>query len=134
MLSVEDRMNIYELIALHGHLIDDGRLDELEQVFAADAEFDLNAFGLGVHHGLETIREAARALGDKNPVGHHVTNVVITSVEDNQTVHAQSKGIGIYVNGTADSAVYKDVIKKRNGKWSIVARKISVRRKPLSGE
>jgi hypothetical protein len=34
MLSLEDRMAIMELIALHGHLVDDGRLDELSRVFA----------------------------------------------------------------------------------------------------
>jgi hypothetical protein len=130
MLSVEDRMSIYELIALHGHLTDNGQLDELEQVFAVDAEFDLNAFGMGVHQGLETVREAARALGDKNPVGHHVTNIVVTPV-DEHTAHARSKGIGIYANDTCDSAVYEDVIEKQDGRWRIVSRKILVRRTPL---
>lgn len=134
MISAEDRLHIYELISLHGHLVDDGRLEELNQVFAEDATFDLTAFGMGVHHGLETVRDASLALGDKNPVGHHVTNIIITMIEDDGTVHARSKGIGIYASGTADSAVYTDVIKRRGDVWRIVSRKISVRRKPLTGE
>jgi len=86
MLSPEDRIAITELIALHGHLIDDGRLDQLNRVFAEDVTHDLTAFGLGVHQGLGSVREAAEALGDANPVGHHVTNIVIDEVKDDHTV------------------------------------------------
>lgn len=133
MISADDRLNIYELISLHGHLVDAGRLNELDQVFAADVEHDLSAFGLGVHHGLETIREAALALGDKNPLGHHVTNIVITKVENDNTVYTQSKGLGVNVDGTTGSVVYTDVIKRRDGKWRVVSRKIFVRNTPLQG-
>jgi 3-phenylpropionate/cinnamic acid dioxygenase small subunit len=131
MISVEDRLQIYELISLHGHLVDSGQLDNLNQVFAEDAAFDLTAFDMGIHHGLTTVRDASLALGDKNPVGHHVTNIVITEVEQDDTVHVRSKGIGIYTNATPDSAVYTDVIKRHGNGWRIVARKIAVRRKPL---
>lgn len=133
MIALEDRFIIYELISLHGHLVDDGRLDELDQVFAVDATFDLTAFDLGMHRGLDTIREAALALGDKNPVGHHVTNIVMTSVDD-RVVHARSKGLGVNLDGTTGSAVYIDIIKKQNSEWRIISRKISVRHKPLSNE
>jgi len=51
MLLLEDRIAITELIALHGHLVDDGRLDELNLVFAEDVTHDLTAFGLGIHQG-----------------------------------------------------------------------------------
>ena len=131
MLSLEDRIAIMELIALHGHLIDDGRLDELSRVFAEDVTHDLTAFGLGVHHGLGSVREAAEALGDANPVGHHVTNIVIIQVKDDYTVVTRSKGIGVRADGRADSVVYDDAVTKRDGAWRITARTITVRRKPL---
>jgi hypothetical protein len=131
MLSLEDRLAITELIALHGHLIDDGRLDQLNRVFAEDVTHDLTAFGLGIHHGLGSVREAAEALGDANPVGHHVTNIVIVEVKDDDTVVTRSKGIGIRADGTAGSAVYDDILTKRDGAWRITARTITVRRKPL---
>jgi hypothetical protein len=131
MISLEDRIAITELIALHGHLVDDGQLDKLNRVFAEDVTHDLTAFGLGIHHGLGRIREAAEALGDANPVGHHVTNVVISEVKDDHTVVARSKGIGIRADGTAGSVVYDDTVTKRDGAWRITARTITIRRKPL---
>jgi len=131
MLSLEDRIAITELLALHGHLIDDGRLDELSRVFAEDVTHDLTAFGLGIHHGLGSVREAAEALGNANPVGHHVTNIVIVEVKDDQSVVTRSKGIGVRADGTADSVVYDDTVTKRDGAWRITARTITVRRKPL---
>lgn len=131
MLALEDRLAISELIALHGHLIDDGRLDQLNQVFTEDVTHDLTAFGLGIHQGLEGVREAAEALGEANPVGHHVTNVVIVAVKDDHTVVTRSKGIGIRADGTAGSVVYDDTVTKRDGAWRITYRTITVRRKPL---
>ena len=131
MISLEDRSAITELIALHGHLVDDGRLEELNLVFAEDVTHDLTAFGLGVHHGLSGVRHSALALGDANPVGHHVTNIVIVEVKDDDTVVTRSKGIGIRADGTAGSAVYEDTVTKRDGTWCITYRKITVRRKPL---
>ena len=134
MLSLEDRIAITELIALHGHLVDDGRLDELNRVFAEDVTHDLTAFGLGIHEGLDGVRESAEALGDANPVGHHVTNVVIVEVKDDQSVVTRSKGIGIRADGTTGSVIYDDTVTKRDGTWRITARKITVRRKPLGRE
>ena len=131
MISLADRIAITELIALHGHLVDDGQLDELNRVFAEDVTHDLTAFGLGIHQGLGSVREAAEALGDANPVGHHVTNVVIIEVKDDHTVVARSKGIGIRADGTAGSVVYDDTVTKRDGTWRITARTITIRRKPL---
>jgi hypothetical protein len=131
MLSLEDRLAIMELIALHGHLVDDGRLNELNRVFAEDVMHDLTAFGLGIHQGLGSVREAAAALGDANPVGHHVTNIVITEAKDDHTVVTRSKGIGIRADGTSGSVVYEDIVTKRGGAWRITARTITVRRKPL---
>ena len=129
MLSLEDRMAIMELIALHGHLVDDGRLDELSRVFAEDVTHDLTAFGLGIHQGLGSVREAAEALGDANPVGHHVTNIVIVEMKDDSTVVTRSKGIGIRADGTTGSVVYDDTVTKRDGAWCISYRKITLRRK-----
>ena len=131
MISLEDRMAISELLALHGHLIDDGRLDELHLVFAEDVTHDLTAFGLGFHHGLDSVREAAVALGDENPLGHHVTNSIIVEVKDDDTVVTRAKGIGVRVDGTSGSAIYDDTVTRRDGKWRITYRKITVHRKPL---
>lgn len=47
-ISVEDRLNIHELIALHGHLSDAGDFDQMHKVFTADVVCDLEDLGLGL--------------------------------------------------------------------------------------
>lgn len=51
-LGIEDRLAVMELIALHGHVIDDGELHRLDELFTDDIVL---------------------AMGALNPVGHHVT-------------------------------------------------------------
>ena len=80
-LALEDRLAITELIALHGHLVDDGELDRSEEVFTPDVVYDLSDFGQGHITGLAGLKEAALALGAANPVAHHVTNVVIEGTD-----------------------------------------------------
>jgi len=75
-VSADDRVAIAELLARHGHLFDDGELDRLDLLFTASVSYDVTAFGGGVLRGIEAIRSAALDVGDRNPVGHHVTNVV----------------------------------------------------------
>ena len=45
-------------------------------------------------------------MGDANPVGHHVTNIVITRIDD-RSARVQSKGIGIKADGTAGSVALR---------------------------
>ncbi|WP_405915000.1 nuclear transport factor 2 family protein [Streptomyces sp. NBC_00728] len=78
-LAVEDRLAITELVSLHGHLVDDGSLDRLKELFTADVVYDLTDFGEKPLCGVAAIRQAAWALGAANPVAHHVTNVVVTA-------------------------------------------------------
>src|SRR3954452_4379330 len=97
-LSMSDRVAIEELIALHGHLTDDGDLDRYDEVFTDDVTYDLADFGQGELKGIDAIRDAGRALGDANPVGHHVTNLVIEDLGGG-SVRARSKGIGVMADG-----------------------------------
>ena len=108
-LAPDDRAEIGELLARHGHLFDDGELDRLDLLFTASVRYDVTAFGGGVLHGIEAVRAATLALGDRNPVGHHVTNVVLAEQPDG-SVRARSKGIGIYADGTAGSVTYEDTV------------------------
>ncbi|MFD9542423.1 nuclear transport factor 2 family protein [Streptomyces sp. NPDC060022] len=76
-LSLEDRLAIAELVSLHGHLVDDGSLERLDELFTADVVYDLTDFGQGRLVGVVAFRQAALDLGAANPVAHHVTNIVI---------------------------------------------------------
>ncbi|MDX5457403.1 nuclear transport factor 2 family protein [Micromonospora tulbaghiae] len=129
-LSAEDKLAVHELIALHGHLMDAGELDRMDELFAVDVVYDVTAFGAGELHGCEAIKQAALALGDRNPVGHHVTNVYVIEDADG-TVRAVSKGIGINSNGSVGSVVYEDIVRREAAGWRIAYRKVKPRRAPL---
>ncbi|WP_033318783.1 nuclear transport factor 2 family protein [Streptomyces yerevanensis] len=132
-LSVEDRFAIAELISMHGHLFDGGELDRLDELFTADVVYDVTDFGQEPLTGVAAVREAALALGESNPVGHHVTNIVLTEIVDGQ-VHARSKGIGINADGTTGSVTYEDTITRGDQGWRISYRKVLARRAPLGGK
>jgi ketosteroid isomerase-like protein len=132
-LSEQDRIDINDLINLHGHLTDAGKLDEAGELFTPDVTYDLGDFGLGSLHGTAETRAAALALGDANPVGHHVTNIVITEIDD-RSARVRSKGIGIKADGTAGSVVYDDIITRQPDGWKISYRKVTARRAALGGQ
>ncbi|WP_026415876.1 nuclear transport factor 2 family protein [Actinomadura oligospora] len=129
-MTPDDRAAITDLISMHGHLCDDGELDRLHEVFTDDLVYDVSDMGFGELHGLAAFRTAAETLGDANPVGHHVTNVVLREASEDE-VHARSKAIGILADGTAGSAVYQDVVKRGPDGWRITRRTVQARRKPL---
>ncbi|WP_261564401.1 nuclear transport factor 2 family protein [Frankia gtarii] len=131
-LTVDDRTAVTDLIHEYGHLIDAGKLDRLAELFTADATYDLVDFGQGTLTGVAAIRAAALALGEANPVGHHITNVVLTEQADGR-VRARSKGIGIMADGTAGSVLYDDLIVRDGSTWRISHRTIVARRAPLGG-
>lgn len=131
-LTTADRLAVTELIALHGHLVDDGELDGLERLFTADVGYDLTDYGQGVLTGVAAVKAAALALGDANPVAHHVTNVVIGVPEGGQ-VPVRSKGLGIRADGTCGSVSYDDIVVRTGDGWRIRHRKVTARRLPLNG-
>ncbi|MGV9779664.1 nuclear transport factor 2 family protein [Streptosporangium sp. NPDC003464] len=131
-LAYEDRCTINDLIAMHGHLCDSGELDRLDEVFTADVIYDVSDFGQEILRGVVACAAAGRALGERNPVGHHVTNIVLSEQTDGR-VHARSKGIGINVDGTSGSVTYEDTIVRVDQGWRISHRKVLARRVPLGG-
>jgi hypothetical protein len=129
-LSADDRLAIYEVIALHAHLVDAGAFERLGEVLTADVVYDVEALGGGLLEGIDAIANAARALGDGNPLGHHVTNaLVIDDDGDVATVH--SKGIGVRADGTAGTVDYEDVVRRTSAGWRVARRRIIPRRRPL---
>ncbi|MEU7004239.1 nuclear transport factor 2 family protein [Nonomuraea sp. NPDC046570] len=129
--TADDRIAVTELISMHGHLIDGGELERLEELFTTDVVYDISDFGFGEVQGLAPIRAAALALGEGNPVGHHVTNIVLTETADDHAC-AISKGIGIMADGTCGSVTYEDVITRGDLGWRISHRKVLARRTPMN--
>jgi hypothetical protein len=131
VISYDDRQAITDLLNLHGHYTDSGAFERMGELFTADAVFDLSDFGLGVRNGLAGMVEATREVGDGHPVGHHVTNIVL-SEGDAGTVRAISKGIGIMADGSCGSVVYEDMLSRCTDGWRITRRTVRARRVPLT--
>lgn len=129
-LTSDDRNAITDLINQHGHLIDRGDFAGLPALCAEDVTYDVSALGGGILIGLAAIREAALALGNANPVAHHVTNIVLEEATDG-IVHATSKGLGVMANGSVGSVTYEDTIKRTAAGWRITHRVVGPRRAPL---
>jgi hypothetical protein len=129
-IAPEDHIAIAELLAMHGHLCDSGELDRLDEVFTVDVVYDVSDFGQEPLLGVAACAAAGRALGEANPVGHHVTNIVLTDVGAGE-VHARSKGIGVNADGTCGSVTYEDIVIRVDGSWRISRRTVLARRRPL---
>jgi hypothetical protein len=95
--------------------------------------YDVSDFGQPALHGVPAIRNAALALGAANPVGHHVTNIVVTASGADGVAQVRSKGIGVNADGTTGSVTYDDVVVRVGAAWRIRHRRVTPRRAPLGG-
>ena len=129
-LAEQDRIDITGLINLHGHLLDAGDLDQAGELFTPDVVYDVSDFGFGTVHGTAALREYLLKLGQANPVAHHVTNIVITPI-DERSARVRSKGLGVRADGTARSVVYDDIVTRHPDGWKISHRGVTLRRTAL---
>ena len=124
-ITTADVLEIHRLVALHGHLVDGRELHRLDELFTPDVVYDVSASGQGVLRGVEEFRAVSEAFADDehNPVGHHVTNVVVTAV-DEARASVRSKGIGVRRDGRTGSVVYDDDVVRTPEGWRIAARRV----------
>ncbi|WP_344891969.1 nuclear transport factor 2 family protein [Actinomadura meridiana] len=117
---------------MHGHLCDSGELDRLDELLTPDVIYDISDVGQEPLRGVAACVAAGRALGEHNPVGHHVTNVVLSEITDDR-VQVRSKGIAVNADGTTASVTYEDTVLRTSAGWRISHRKLRVHRAPLGG-
>ncbi len=122
-LTTADRFAIHELVSLHGHLADDRRSDDLGLLLTPDASYDVTAYGLGIVRGLDALIELFNSAPGDQPVGHHVTNVVVTADPDlDSRARVRSKGLSVMADGQAGSVVYEDEVVRTTNGWRVSAR------------
>jgi hypothetical protein len=124
LFQTEDRLAIGEVLSLHGFVFDAGEVDRIDEIFTPDVVYDMSAVGIGVFEGIETVRAAAASMGDRGPLAHHVTNVLISSDEDDVAT-ARSKGLLLMRDGTLESVTHLDTLRRHEGEWRISRRIIS---------
>ena len=118
MLNTDDRVQITEILSLHGHIFDGAHLDRLDEIFTPDVVYDLTDAGLGRFEGIEVVQGAFLRLGAAAPLAHHVTNIVISAVDADEAT-ARSKGLMIMADGTLNSVDHVDTVRRHSGRWRI---------------
>ncbi|MFI5912842.1 nuclear transport factor 2 family protein [Dactylosporangium sp. NPDC051541] len=131
-MNADDRWAISEILALHAHIFDGGHLDRLDEIFTDQTVYDMTAVGLGQFEGIDTIRTAALQLGPRNPIAHHVTNIVITEKTETEAT-VLSKGLMIMADGTPASVTHQDTLHRQPEGWRITHRRITPQHTPLGG-
>ncbi|MCU1366337.1 MAG: hypothetical protein JWL72_3103 [Ilumatobacteraceae bacterium] len=127
-LTVADRLDLHELAARYGNVIDARDWTRLSTVFSVDATFEVSGFGSSDVRltGLETIT-AMLAASSSHPVAHHVTNV--ETIVDGETVRLFFKVLGPGRSGRVGSADYTDIVRRDADGWRIVSH-LATRRRP----
>jgi hypothetical protein len=134
-LTTEDRLQIHELMSLHGHLCDAGAYDRFDLVFTHDLEVDVSDLGYKPvqpsdpsRPRLEAYIAVARRRGPGDVLAMHATNVVVR--EDGDDARAWSKGFTVADNGRVASFTYEDQLVRTAQGWRIRHRRVSPRREP----
>lgn len=111
--------------------MDEGDFERLGELFVDDVVYDVSAFGGGRLTGPRAVADAGRALGDRNPLAHHVTNIVVVEL-DGDRARVRSKGLAVMTGGGTGSVVYDDELRRTPGGWRIAVRRVLPRRSPLA--
>ena len=137
-LTADDRLEICEVIALHGHLCDAAAYGRFDEVFTPDFEVDASGLGRGPlpagdpsRPRLEAYIAAAQRIGPGDALALHVTNVLVR--EDGDDARAWSKGFAVNRGGSVSSFTYEDQLVRTSQGWRIEHRKVSARREPGRG-
>lgn len=125
-MDTRDIIEIQQLMALYGHVVDAPDQSMFSHVFTEDAVFDASSTGWGLIEGREAIA-AWFALGKPpHPPSHHVTNVHIRE-EDGET-RVRSKWL--VIDRRTENMVsgdYDDIVVRTDDGWRIKHRSFMIR-------
>lgn len=123
-LTVEDRLDIQELMAVYSRCIDFGRLEELPELFTDDCTLDFGKV-MGRHEGKDAVRRFGDMLkGAGLTMRHYVTNCIIRG--DGERAEATTYVLAITGAPGSQSPTtgrYEDELRKVGGKWLLHVRR-----------
>lgn len=121
MLSIEDKLDITQLLNLYGHVIDFREWDRLGEVFVDDLVFDATDLGGVRVEGLEALVARWSGPAANHPLAHHATNILMWEDPDG-TVRTQSKGFGPRPDSAGRTITYRDILRRTPQGWRIAER------------
>lgn len=131
-IDLESRIELHELAARYGDLIDARDWPGLATIFTEDAVFATTGSGGGVvMHGLAGIQQHMEVTTE-HPLAHLIVNIYVT--EDNDGVQLHSRVLGILPDRRVGSGHYVDDVVRTPEGWRVRNRHFTMlrRRKPDS--
>ena len=128
-MTPDDALQIRQVLADYGHVVDDHDWDRAHEVFADDFEFDMSAYGRPDLHGIADI--VATFLG-RNMYAHVTTDTMLAELADG-SVRAHSKFIGFPNEGPPVTGDYEDELVRTDAGWRLRRRKAVLRQRKFFG-
>ena len=121
-LTIEDQLDIMELMARYNHAIDSSQPEAWADTFTEDGVFEGSAFTV---RGREEMLAFVRGRDQSNPIRHWNNNIVIDGDGDDAT--AKVYLVTFDVTGPPQvrvSGMYHDTLKRVDGQWKFTHRKV----------
>jgi 3-phenylpropionate/cinnamic acid dioxygenase small subunit len=115
----EDRLEIHELLARYGFILDDRDWQSFDAVFTEDGVCDLTAWQVPMMRGIAAIRATYAEIA--HPVAHLTMNTVIEAVSD-ERARVRSKILAVRPDRRVETAEYHDELARTAGGWRIAKR------------
>jgi 3-phenylpropionate/cinnamic acid dioxygenase small subunit len=122
-----DRLELHELPGRYGDAIDDRDWDRLDQIFTADAVFDLTDLGAPRLEGLAAIKRYMAEDAD-HPRTHTMTNIYVDETAQGAKLRFRILAL-LPERRVGTASYYDDVVKTPEG-WRVQNRVITLRRRP----
>lgn len=119
--SINDIVEINQLLSLWGHVIDGKAWDRFADILTEDASYDCSIFGFPRVRGIEAIRGTFDREG--HALAHHTTNVYVQE-GPGEELRAQSKGLGLLSDGKVASVTFVDAFRRTPSGWRLASREL----------
>jgi 3-phenylpropionate/cinnamic acid dioxygenase small subunit len=129
-MDVSDRLELHELPGRYGDAIDDRNWDALDDIFTADATFDLTDLGVPVLRGLPAIKRFMD-LEAQHPRTHLMTNIYVD--ETPTGVRMFFRIVAMRAGGLVGTGSYYDDVVKTPDGWRVKDRVVTLRRRMSTG-
>jgi hypothetical protein len=125
-MDTADRLELHELPGRYGDAIDDRDWDRLDDIFTADAVFDLTDLGARRCEGLDDIKRFMDQEAE-HPRTHLMTNIYVDEAPTG--VQLRFRIVALLGDGKVGSASYYDDVVKTPSGWRVSNRVVTLRRR-----
>jgi len=125
-LTVEDRLELYEIPGRYGDAIDDRNWDLLRLIFTQDAVFDLTGVGSRLLNGIDEI-VAFMEDEAQHPRTHMMTNIYANPTADGADLRFRI--VALLGQGKTGTASYYDQVVRTPDGWRVHHRETMLRRR-----